>query len=129
MRRLRQKASMGLTSKNAATPPTSMRRGFRPTWSGCPVSSVMPGHSGAAAIGGTCPWMRADRSYPAGRYRGCPFNVTMKVRFANPGDAEKMQPGQIVTLVGDVAVSTDPRTVPVTAPRGNFRTHISYLVL
>jgi hypothetical protein len=77
---------------------------------------------------GACRSMRADRSYPETRYRDCPFSVTMKVQFANPADAGKMQPGKIVSLVGDVFVFTDPRVVPVTRLGGNLRTRISYLI-
>lgn len=95
----------------------------------------LPGYYcyGGGALGasqwGPCKDFRVDRSHPAAAYQNCPLTVTMRVRFADASDAAKMQPGQIVTLAGDIIVATDLRTVPVTSLRNNFRTHISYLVV
>ena len=53
---------------------------------------------------GSCPLSSMDLS---DRERGCKFDVTMKVRLADPTDVGKMQPNRIVRLGGDVRVTTE----------------------
>jgi beta-lactamase regulating signal transducer with metallopeptidase domain len=62
-------------------------------------------------------------------YRECPFTPTIKVQFADPADASKMQQGKSVTLVGDIVSFRDPRIVPLTAPGGNTRVQVGYLTM
>ena len=56
---------------------------------------------------GSCPLSSTDLS---DRERGCKFDVTMKVRLADPADAGKMQMNRVVQLGGDVRVSTQNHT-------------------
>ncbi|HEX4028646.1 MAG TPA: M56 family metallopeptidase [Rhizomicrobium sp.] len=68
-------------------------------------------------------------AHPGSAYNQCPFVPTIKVQFADPADAGKMQPGKSVTLAGDIVSYRDPRIVPLTEPGGNTRVQVGYLTM